>query len=56
MGTELWLAPGGLADQVAKAQGKTREEVLEATGKGVPKLPIRIESMLTARTRSSSPA
>ena len=36
VGTELWMAPGGLADQVAEAQGKKREEVLEATAKGVP--------------------
>lgn len=28
VGTELWLAPGGLADQAAKARGITREEVL----------------------------
>jgi 3-oxoacyl-[acyl-carrier protein] reductase len=27
----LWMAPGGLADQAAEAQGVTREEVLEAT-------------------------
>jgi 3-oxoacyl-[acyl-carrier protein] reductase len=35
-GTDLWLAPGGLADQAAKAQGKTREEVLAATGGRIP--------------------
>jgi 3-oxoacyl-[acyl-carrier protein] reductase len=29
--TDLWIAPGGMADQAAKAQGKTREEVLKAT-------------------------
>jgi 3-oxoacyl-[acyl-carrier protein] reductase len=33
---ELWLAPGGLADQQAQARGITREEVLEATGGRVP--------------------
>jgi NAD(P)-dependent dehydrogenase (short-subunit alcohol dehydrogenase family) len=27
---ELWLAPGGLAEQAAAAQSKTREQVLEA--------------------------
>ena len=27
--TELWLAPGGLADQAAEARGVTREAVLE---------------------------
>ncbi|MGZ4260784.1 MAG: SDR family NAD(P)-dependent oxidoreductase, partial [Solirubrobacteraceae bacterium] len=31
VGTDLWMAPGGMADQAAQAQGKTREEVLEAT-------------------------
>lgn len=36
VGTELWLAPGGMADQVAQAQGITRERVLEATAAGVP--------------------
>jgi 3-oxoacyl-[acyl-carrier protein] reductase len=30
--TDLWMAPGGMADQAAQAQGKTREEVLAATG------------------------
>ncbi len=34
--SELWMAPGGLADQVARARGSTREEVLEATAAGVP--------------------
>ncbi len=34
--TEAWLAPGGLADQQAERTGKTREEVLEAVGKGRP--------------------
>jgi 3-oxoacyl-[acyl-carrier protein] reductase len=29
--TDLWTAPGGLADQAAEAQGKSREQVLEAT-------------------------
>lgn len=36
VGTELWLGPGGLADQTAEAQGKTREQVLEAVGASVP--------------------
>jgi 3-oxoacyl-[acyl-carrier protein] reductase len=31
VGSELWMAPGGLADQTAKARGITREEALEAT-------------------------
>jgi 3-oxoacyl-[acyl-carrier protein] reductase len=34
--TELWMAPVGLADQVAQARGATREEVLESTAAGVP--------------------
>ena len=34
---ELWLAPGGLADQNAKAQGSTREEVLRATASRIPR-------------------
>ncbi|MGZ4222674.1 MAG: SDR family NAD(P)-dependent oxidoreductase [Solirubrobacteraceae bacterium] len=29
--TDLWMAPGGMADQAAEAQAKTREEVLAAT-------------------------
>ncbi len=33
---ELWLAPGGLADQGAEARGVSREEVLEATASRVP--------------------
>ena len=33
---ELWLAEGGMADQAAKAQGTTREQVLEATAGRVP--------------------
>jgi len=31
-----WLEPGGLADQGAERSGRTREEVLEAVGKGRP--------------------
>ena len=34
--TEAWLGDGGLADQQAERSGKTREEVLEAVGKGRP--------------------
>jgi NAD(P)-dependent dehydrogenase (short-subunit alcohol dehydrogenase family) len=36
VGTGLWLDPGGLADQVAEAQGKTRDQVLEGVVGGVP--------------------
>ncbi len=34
---ELWLAPGGMADQAAEAQGKSREEVLKATAARTPR-------------------
>jgi len=34
--SEAWLADGGLADQQAARTGKTREEVLQAVGKGRP--------------------
>jgi 3-oxoacyl-[acyl-carrier protein] reductase len=33
---ELWLAPGGLADQAAQARGVTREEILKATAGRIP--------------------
>jgi 3-oxoacyl-[acyl-carrier protein] reductase len=33
---EMWLAPGGLADQSAQARGISREEVLESTAARVP--------------------
>jgi NAD(P)-dependent dehydrogenase (short-subunit alcohol dehydrogenase family) len=36
IGSELWLGPGGLADQEARARGTTRDEVLEAIGGRVP--------------------
>ncbi len=36
VGSELWMAPGGMADQAAEVQGKTREQVLEATAGRVP--------------------
>jgi NAD(P)-dependent dehydrogenase (short-subunit alcohol dehydrogenase family) len=36
VGSELWLGPGGLADQTAEAQGISREHALEATAHGVP--------------------
>jgi 3-oxoacyl-[acyl-carrier protein] reductase len=34
--TDAWLGDGGLADQQAKTSGKTKDEVLEAVGKGRP--------------------
>ena len=36
IGGDLWLAPGGLADQAAKARGVSREQVLEATAERTP--------------------
>jgi NAD(P)-dependent dehydrogenase (short-subunit alcohol dehydrogenase family) len=33
---ELWLGPGGLADQTAHAQGSSREQVLEAAARALP--------------------
>jgi 3-oxoacyl-[acyl-carrier protein] reductase len=33
---DSWTGEGGLADQIASRSGKTREEVLEATGSGLP--------------------
>jgi 3-oxoacyl-[acyl-carrier protein] reductase len=36
IGGELWLSPGGLADQNAQARGISREEVLESTASRVP--------------------
>jgi 3-oxoacyl-[acyl-carrier protein] reductase len=34
---EAWTGEGGLADQLAERSGRTREEVLEATGAGLPR-------------------
>ncbi|HEY7017647.1 MAG TPA: SDR family oxidoreductase [Gaiellaceae bacterium] len=34
--TQAWLGDGGLADQQAQRTGKTKDEVLEAVGKGRP--------------------
>jgi 3-oxoacyl-[acyl-carrier protein] reductase len=34
--TPLWLAEGGLAEQAAEAQGKTREEALESARSKIP--------------------
>ncbi len=34
--SEMWLEPGGLADQAAEQQGVTREQVLEATAGALP--------------------
>ena len=34
--SETWTAAGGLAEQIAARSGKSRDEVLEATGSGLP--------------------
>ena len=34
--SELWLEPGGLADQTAQVQGTTREQVLHSTAAALP--------------------
>ncbi len=34
--SELWLEPGGLADQTVETRGGSREEVLEAAAAGLP--------------------
>jgi 3-oxoacyl-[acyl-carrier protein] reductase len=35
--SELWTAPGGLADQAAKRSGTSREEALEAAAGKIPR-------------------
>jgi 3-oxoacyl-[acyl-carrier protein] reductase len=34
--TDLWVGSGGLADQVARQRGTTREQVLESVAAGIP--------------------
>lgn len=46
--SELWTGPGGLADQVAKAQGKTADEVLKSVAGGVPLGRLGTEEELSA--------
>jgi 3-oxoacyl-[acyl-carrier protein] reductase len=36
VGDDLWLAPGGLADQLAQRSGVSREEVLATTASRTP--------------------
>jgi 3-oxoacyl-[acyl-carrier protein] reductase len=45
---ELWLAPGGMADQSAEAQGISREEVLKATAGRVPRGRMASEAEVAA--------
>ncbi len=35
--TDLWMAPGGLADQIAGTQGITREQAVQAAREGAPR-------------------
>lgn len=48
VGGELWLAPGGLADQQAQARGLTREQVLEATAQRTPRGRLAAEEEIAA--------
>jgi 3-oxoacyl-[acyl-carrier protein] reductase len=48
VGSELWLASGGLADQLASAQGITRDEVLAATADRVPRGRMATEEEIAA--------
>ncbi len=48
VGTELWLAPGGLADQNARARGISREQALELAVAGVPRGRLADEDEIAA--------
>jgi 3-oxoacyl-[acyl-carrier protein] reductase len=48
VGTELWLGPGGLADQHARARGMSREEALEAAVAHVPRGRFATEEEIAA--------
>lgn len=45
---DLWLAPGGLADQNAQAKGVSREDILEATAQRVPLQRLGTEQEIAA--------
>ncbi len=47
-GTELWLGPGGLAEQSAEARGITREEALEVAVANVPRGRLATEDEIAA--------
>ena len=47
-GTELWLGPGGLADQNARARGISREEALEVAVANVPRGRLATEDEIAA--------
>ena len=44
MGTDLWLAPGGLADQTAAAQGISHEQAVAKTAARRPDRTARDQS------------
>jgi 3-oxoacyl-[acyl-carrier protein] reductase len=48
VGSELWTAPGGLADQNAQARGISREQVLESTAARVPVARMGTEEEIAA--------
>jgi 3-oxoacyl-[acyl-carrier protein] reductase len=48
VGTELWLAPGGLADQSAQARGISREEALDAAVASIPRGRLAAEDEIAA--------
>ncbi len=47
-GTELWLGPGGLADQNARARGISREEALAVAVANVPRGRLATEEEIAA--------
>ncbi len=48
VGTELWLAPGGLADQTADARGISREQALDVAVAHVPRGRLASEDEIAA--------
>jgi 3-oxoacyl-[acyl-carrier protein] reductase len=48
VGTELWLGPGGLADQTAQARGISRDEALDLAVANVPRGRLASENEIAA--------
>jgi 3-oxoacyl-[acyl-carrier protein] reductase len=48
VGGDLWLSPGGLADQQAQSKGITRDEVLEAAAAKTPRGRLASEAEIAA--------
>ena len=48
VGGDLWLRPGGMADQQAQARGITRDEVLDATASRTPRGRLATEEEIAA--------